>query len=565
MFLERYKESVVRVRILNQTGEEMGRAMGVSIGRSPQLIATPLSLVLGNALEWADKVEISHARGNKYFAKIAYIDEQLDLVLLAPENSPAPIPFTRPQDERPQITVFTISFEDGAGGAIQPKIHRSNLAAVNPDFGSLSISGPTITNDQAGTGIINMQGELVGMMLPSGNGVLASALSERAIKAKRFSPIPPSMLGVVMGRGVLVDPTLPEAFPSIGAALKAMKEGKAPKADLARFNAAKDKTLSPKEADRVILKVMPGTYKENTLELPSSISFTGSGTNKTVIVGLNPKAPVISAHNAKNLSVTNFRVVPAPLQATDTATLEFTNTSLVRVIGNLIEGKGGSAISFSQTVSSAIFGNAFPEGNETAINCKSSAVLVEGNAFLGAWGRGISIDQGCSLNIVQNLFVNSKTSISVSGLASGGSIVNNTFIKSIVGVRFSGDNKVSVKDNLFFEDLHGLYGIKEKATELIDRNAYWKSKITFPNDTKVKENRIVQAKPVFENPEFYDFRIHPGTPQLYINALEGEESLNFGAFQRKGKEMLGRFTGNLARALETATGQKGLAEAWGYK
>jgi len=564
MFLERYKESVVRVRVLDQTGEEIGRAMGVSVGQNPQYIATPLSLVLGNSLQWADKIEISHAQGNKYFADIALIDEQLDLVLLAPENYPAQIPFVRPLDERPQITVFTISFENNSNDTIKPDIHRSYIAAVNQDFGSLSISGKTLTNAQAGTGIINMQGELVGMMLPSGNGVLASALNARANKAKKSLPLPPSMLGVVMGRGVLVSPKIPEAFHSIGEALNAMKEGKAPKSDPNRYIPAKNRTLSPKEAERVILKIMPGTYKEpKTLLIPSDISVTGSGASDTVIVGTDPKTPVIALRGATNVAITNLRIVPAPLQKRDVATVELSQSKLIRMIGNLIEAKGGVAILLNQSVNSALFANVFPTGQTKAISCKGSAVLVEGNAFLGTWPQAISMDKGCSLNIAQNLFLQTKTAITVSSLAKNGSIVNNSFIKSVIGVRFSGSNKeISVKDNLFYENMIALYSASS-----IERNAIWKSKLYPKNSLEQfsKENKLIQAKPIFENPDIYDFRIKPGTPQLNISSSDSTDTLTYGSFQRKAQEIMGRFTPNLAKTMEAATGKKGLAEAWSNK
>ena len=192
LLLDRYQQSMVTVTAKDLAGNELSRAMGVGVGRSAQFIAVPLSLLLGNEQQWADKIEITHLSGNKYSAKIALIDEERNTVLLAPEANPAPLPYVRQEDERPQITVFTISFENGPpgtpGSGKVAKIHRGMLAAANHDTGLLSVAGQEITDDQAGTGIITSNGELVGMLLPGNRGVLSSEMQSLVRKAEKATP-----------------------------------------------------------------------------------------------------------------------------------------------------------------------------------------------------------------------------------------------------------------------------------------------------------------------------------------------------------------------------------------
>ena len=109
----RYKHSVVRVLAKDLSGNILAKAMGVAIGRNAQYIAAPLSIVLGNTQQWADRIEVTHFAGNKYDANVALIDEEKNLVILSPEAAPAPIVFVAETDERPQLDVYTISFRIG--------------------------------------------------------------------------------------------------------------------------------------------------------------------------------------------------------------------------------------------------------------------------------------------------------------------------------------------------------------------------------------------------------------------------------------------------------------------
>ncbi|RZA06179.1 MAG: hypothetical protein EOP11_10990, partial [Proteobacteria bacterium] len=64
MLLDRYQQSVVSIRALDLAGNELSRAMGVGVGANAQFIAAPLSLLLGNEQQWADRIEITHVAGN---------------------------------------------------------------------------------------------------------------------------------------------------------------------------------------------------------------------------------------------------------------------------------------------------------------------------------------------------------------------------------------------------------------------------------------------------------------------------------------------------------------------
>ena len=303
LLLDRYKQSVVRIIARDESGNELNRSMGVAIGYSSNgtkigkglYIATSLSLILGNALQWADKIEIQHESGTKYYGRIALIDEQIDLVLVEPQNAPQPIFFVDAQNERPQINIYTIGFKDTKEGYPEAKIHSGTLAAVNRRAGTLAVSGAAINNSQIGTGIINTQGQLVGMLLKDSNGVLSSALRTAILKAHRLKSFHPRLVGVIMGRGVLVDKRIPSAFQTIEAAIKAVNAGTAPKRDPTRYLRAYTDDFRPSTVMRPVIKVAPGTYNiTNTLEIPSNISFTGSGPSETILIGSDPNKPIVS-------------------------------------------------------------------------------------------------------------------------------------------------------------------------------------------------------------------------------------------------------------------------------
>lgn len=575
MFLNRYKQCVVRVTARDLAGNPLAQAMGVGIGRSnqssAQYIATTLSIVLGNSQQWADEIEITHHTGNKYTAKVAYIDEEKNLVLLAPEATPAAIPFVAPNNERPQVDVFTISFRDTpvndednleGGGGIQPQIHRALLAAANPENGVLSVSGKSIDDSQAGTAVINTAGELVGMLLPGGRGVLASSLQSMMFKAGRATPIEPSMIGPILGRGVLVGPKTPGAFPTIGAALEAIKKGEAPKADPTRYNPAKNRALAPKENDKVVVKVMPGTYREGkTLVIPGDLSLSGSGADATTIIGNDPEKPVILVQDAENVIVSGFRIVPAPLQKLKAPAVIFSKAHGSTLLGNVVEAKGGVAFWAHESRNVRVTGNTFPKGEQRAVSCDRSSMLLESNAFLGNWPTAFSGDKQCSGEIRRNLFLDNKAGIALSSLVGKINVERNSFIRSLAGIKLSGENPaVSVDDNLFYENTHALYSTSDFDVKKIGRNAIWKTKFT-ARGRELRPQDSIRTEPKFENPAAYDFRVKAGKGQVGVASKEAGGDL--GAFQRS--DFVGSATQQLARTLSAATGSDDIPVAWGLE
>lgn len=562
MFLDRYKTSVVRVTSKDLAGNELSRAMGVGVGRNSQFIATPLSLILGNSQQWADRIEITHAAGNRYYAKVALIDEEKNLVLLAPEANPAPIPPAREQDERPNIDVFTISFESGAEGAIDPKILRGNIAAANPETGLFSVGGMKPNDTHAGTAVINTQGEMVGMLLPEARGVLSSTLQKLVVKAQKNTPIDPIMIGVILGRGVLVDPKTKGAFPTIAAALDAIKKGDAPKADTKLYTPARNRAVAPKESDKVVIKVMPGTYKEaKTISLPSNISLSGSGADSTVLVGGDPEKPVVLLQNSENTMVSGFRITPASLQKLKAPTVIISKGRSVTLLGNVVEAKGGVAVWVHESTMVNVAGNSFARGLARGLSCDRSQMVVEGNAFVGDWPMGISVDKGCNIEVKRNFFFENQTSIIVSSLASRVNLERNTFIRTPAAVKITGSpSNFRLNDNLFFECPFALMAGGDVDLKKIGRNAVWRSKMQ-ARGRPMNSMDLVRTEPKFEAPGDYDFRLRPGQGQLG-NATT-EEGADLGAFQRS--DYLGRYTQQLVRTLGVAIGENDLAETWGME
>jgi hypothetical protein len=68
--------------------------------------------------------------------------------------------------------------------------------------------------------------------LPDGRGVLASTLTKLVYKAQKSKPIAPSLIGAILGRGVLIDAKITGAYKTITSALEAIKKGEAPKASI---------------------------------------------------------------------------------------------------------------------------------------------------------------------------------------------------------------------------------------------------------------------------------------------------------------------------------------------
>ncbi len=559
MFLDRYKHSVVRVIARDLAGNELARAMGVGVGRNAPYIATALSLVLGNEQQWADRIEITHHTGNTYSAKIALIDEEKNLVLLAPEANPAPLPYVPMQDERPQVDVFTFSFADGPDGKIEPQIQRGQVAAANSETGLLSLSSTDLSETQAGTAIINTQGELMGMLLPKGRGVLASTLQKLAQKAQRTTPLDPIQIGVILGRGVLVDPKNPNAFQSITLALDAIKKGVAPKADPARYTPAKDKAVAPKESTKVVIKVMPGIYRESKpIILPANISLSGSGPDRTVLIGTDPEKPLLLFQGIRNSMVSGFRLVPATLQKLKAPTIILSKTQNITLLGNVIEAKGGVGVWAHESSAVKIQGNAFARGISRGFSCDKSDIVLENNAFVGDWPTAVSVDRACHLEAKRNLFFENKEAISVSSLSGNVRVSHNSFIRTSAGVKVSGaGTRLRLDENIFYECPYAILVSSTMPVANIGRNVTWRSKIQ-AQGRALTVPELVRTEPKFVAPESYDFRLRPGQGQLISSS---ETSATLGAFQQT--DFIGPYTQQLVRALAMATGEKELASLWG--
>lgn len=560
MFLDRFKESVVRVAAKDMAGNELSRAMGVAVGPGGEFVATPLSLVLGNAQQWADQIELTHAAGNKYTAKIALIDEEKNIVLLAPEANPAPVPFAREIDERPQMSVFTISFRDAERGRIEPRIHRGMLAAASPATGLLSVSGNSIDDAQAGTAVINSAGQFVGMLLPGQRGVLASTVTKLVVKARKSTPMEPRLIGTILGRGVLVDPSLKgSAFPTISAAIEAIKKGEAPKADPSRYTPARNRTVAPREADKVVVKVMPGTYREGkTLTLPANISIAGSGPDKSTIIGHDPAKPVVLVQDANNVVLSGFRIVPAAMQDMKAPTVILSKARGVEFSGNVVEAKGGVGLWAHQSRNVLVAGNVFARGRERAVSCdRTTGFEMKANGFLGDWPMAVSIDKGCQGLIERNLFFENKTAVAISSLAGRLEIAQNTFVRSGVGVKMMGAiTNFRLADNLFFEVPNAFYSNGEPNLKSFGRNAIWMSKLT-ARGRAISNLDLVRSEPRFTAPDIYDFRLVAGRGQLGAATTSG---LDLGAFQTS--DIMGAYTSPFLKALGTAVGRPKLEQEW---
>jgi hypothetical protein len=563
MLHDRYKQSVVRVVAKDLAGNVLAKAMGVGVGRNAEFIATPLSIVLGSSRQWADKIEITHFAGNKYEAQVALIDEEKNLVLLSPEARPASIVFTREINERPQIDVFTIGFDLNPDGSIASSVQRGRIAAANSETGLLSISpysGSKIDDAQAGTAIIDSEGNLVGMLLPGGRGVLSSTLQRSIAKAQKSVPLEPRMIGVILGRGVLVDPRLEGAFKTISDALEAIKKGTAPKTDPTRYTPAKNRAVAPKETDKVVIKVMPGTYREKKqITLPSHTSLSGSGPGQTTLVASDPNKPAVLVQNSENVIVAGFRIVPAPLQSLKAPALIVSKGTNVTLIGNVFEAKGGVAAWVHESRNVVFQGNTFARGTMRGLSCDKSDIKLDANAFVGDWPVALSVDKGCTATVKRTLFFENKNSISASGSAGTLTVQQNTFVRSPAAIKLNGNNqRFRLQDNLFYECNFGVLGAGEISSRSFGRNASWRSKFQ-ARSRAITQLDIVKTEPAFEAPDLYDFRIKPGKGHTGSAMLE--EGLDLGAFQRS--DFLGAWTGTLARSLSVATGEDDLASSWG--
>jgi hypothetical protein len=559
---DRYRQSVVRVTAKDLAGNVLARAMGVAVGRESKYIAAPLSLVLGSSQQWADRIEVTHFAGNKYSANVALIDEEKNLVILAPEAAPLPINAVAEKDERPQVDVFTISFDNAPDGSLTSAVHRGRIAAANPDTGLLSVSAydkQVIDDAQAGTGIIDSEGKLVGMLLPGGRGVLSSTLMKSIAKAQKTTPIEPRMIGVILGRGVLVDPKMDGAFKTITEALDAIKKGTAPKPDPTRYTRARSHAVAPKETDKVVIKVMPGTYKETKpVSLPSNTSVSGSGPGQTVIVAPSPDKPAFLVQHANNVMIAGFRIVPANLQELKAPALIVSKATGVTLLGNVFEAKGGVAAWVHDSNRVSFFGNTFARGTIRGLSCDRSSILVETNAFVGDWPVALSLDKECSSVVKRNLFFENKTGIGVASTAGSTIVQENTFVRDTTGIKLSGGSSgFSLHDSVFYETPFGLHSGGDVSVRNLGRNAVWKSRF-LARTKKLTGLDLVRAEPTFEDPALYDFRIKPG--KGHTGQAVRVPGNDLGAFQPD--DFLGPYSGPLARSLSAATGEEDLAGSW---
>lgn len=555
VLLDRYQASVVSVSARDLSGNVLGTAMGVGVGRNAQFIAVPLSLLLGNEQQWADQIEISHAAGNRYYAKVALIDEEKNIVLLAPEASPAPLPFVREENERPQITVFTISL---GGGGRAPRIHRGMLAAANTETGLLSVSGEGIDNSQAGTAVIASTGELVGMLLPDGRGVLSSTIQKLIAKAQKATPIDPSRIGVILGRGVMVG-TGTGNYPTISAALEAIKKGEAPRTDPTMYTPAKTRVVAPKEADKVVIKVLPGTYKEGkTISLPSNLSLAGSGPDRTTLLGTDPTKPVLLLQGVENSMVSNLRITPAAKQSMKAPAVIVSKVRGATFLGNVIEARGGVGLWASQSTNVRLNGNAFPESTARAVSCDRSSMRLEANAFVGSWPIAFSADRGCTAELHRTLFFANQAGVNVTGDSGKVRVIRSSFIRTASGIKVAGKTgSLEMADNLFFECESGLTSTASLPASVLGRNAVWKTRLTSQGRNPPGLD-LVRTEPKFVAPENYDFRLVPGQNQLSTALTEPGAEL--GAYTAN--QWVGPYYPQMARALGVAVGEPGLRETW---
>jgi hypothetical protein len=398
--------------------------------------------------------------------------------------------------------------------------------------------------------------------LPGGRGVLSSTLQKSIAKAQKSTPIEPRMIGVILGRGVLVDPkaTTPGAFKTITEALEAIKKGIAPKTDPTRYTPARNRSVAPKETDKVVVKVMPGTYREaKPIALGSDISLSGSGPAQTTIVAPAPDKPAILIQNANNVIVAGFRIVPANLQTLKAPALIVSKATSVTMIGNVFEAKGGVGAWVHESNKVAFFGNTFTRGTVRALSCDKTSLQVEANAFIGDWPVALSLDKGCSSVVKRNLFMDNKNSVGVSSTSGTTMMQENTFIRDAAGIKISENNSnFSLNDSLFFETPYALISAGDINVRNLGRSAMWKSKF-MARSKPVNAVDMIRAEPVFVAPESYDFRVKPGKGQT--GAATRDPGADLGAFQTS--DFLGPYSGPLARSLGAATGEDDLAGRWG--
>ncbi len=567
LLLHRYKNSVVEVTTHDGVGHEISSNMGVAVGITANglqkgesiYIATALSLIPKNARQWIDTIKIKHYSGTTYTGRVALVDEKRNLILIKPKNQPAGIRFIDPSNERPLMDIITIYFEKDSKKKIEPIALKGVLAAVDVKAGTLAITGEDINKLRPGTAVLNTQGQLVGMLLPNSVGILSSAILDAILRLKSKTAFHPRLLNVVLGQGVLVDPNIKDAYPTIESAIEAIKQGKAPKAQPQYYIQSKKKK---KGFNQVILKVSKGKYKlKKAISLPSNLSFTGVSSKETMLYGTDPKYNVIDVRNAKNVSISNFQIFPPIGQKK--ATLSIRNSQEISLTGNVIRSKGSQAIYALRSKKVSIQGNSFPSGGEKAIYCQKSNFMVEANSFLGKWPQALAVGKGCYLQAQNNLFLQNRISIAVSTESKQISIQKNTFLNSQAGIRFFGKiPKMTIEDNIFFKNKFSILTTRPILPKKIGRNGAWKS-FAFHNNKKINDLDFIIGRSDFRRPQDYDFRLLPGSPHAKTGRPdESNENTDMGAFQRD--SFLGTYTLEFLNTLEAVTGEKNLAAIWNY-
>jgi hypothetical protein len=161
--------------------------------------------------------------------------------------------------------------------------------------------------------------------------------------------------------------------------------------------------------------------------------------------------------------------------------------------------------------------------------------------------------------VKRNLFMDNKTSVGVASNSGSTMMQENTFVRDSAGVKIADTNSnFYLYDNLFFETPAALASGGDIAIRNLGRNGLWKSKF-MARSKPLNALDVIRGEPTFLAPASYDFRVNPG--KGFTAAAKRDPGADLGAFQTS--DLLGPYTGPLARSLGAATGLDDLAGAWG--
>lgn len=179
------------------------------------------------------------------------------------------------------------------------------------------------------------------------------------------------------------------------------------------------------DTNPVVIKVMPGTYTENTLTMKSNVHLEGSGREVTTIQPLSASDTItlnglvqvaISGFTIKGNSGSTGYVGPHAIRNTASSLSITENTILIDSNGILNEN------SSSTTIERNLFiGLSGGQACEEGISNVSSAPLITGNSFKGIGCVGIRNDSSSptiSVNTMENAgygIMNSGSSPTISG------------------------------------------------------------------------------------------------------------------------------------------------------